>query len=68
MLSLLEALAGYVSVPSWLIIGLIALFLLLQVAGEIIELCGKAAPGFMKLRKRAQEKREKERFQEEKER
>lgn len=61
MLGLLEALAGYVSVPSWLIVGLIALFLLLQVAGEIIELCGKAAPGFMKLRKRAQEKREKER-------
>ena len=66
MLGLLEALAGYVSVPTWLVVGLIVLFLISQIIGEIIELCGKVAPGFMKLRKRAQEKREKERLTEEK--
>lgn len=66
MLGLLEALAGYVSVPTWMIVGLIILFLISQVIGEIIELCGKVAPGFMKLRKRAQERKEKERLNEEK--
>ena len=65
MLNLLEALAGYVSVPTWVIVALIILFLLLQLAGEIIELFGKVAPGFMRLRKRAQERRDKERKREE---
>lgn len=60
MLGLLEALAGYVSVPTWVIVALLVIFLISQVVGEVIELFGKVAPGFLKLRKRAKEKREKE--------
>ena len=66
MLGLLEALAGYVSVPTWLIVSQLFLFITSQVIGEIIELCGKVAPGFLKLRKKAQEKRIKEQQREEK--
>lgn len=65
MLGLLEALAGYVSVPTWVIIALLFLLLISQVVGEIIELCGKVAPGFMKLRKMSKEKRDKERKRDE---
>ena len=65
MLNLLEALAGYVSVPTWMIVGLLALFLVSQVVGEVIELCGKVAPGFLKLRKAIREKREKELYRDE---
>lgn len=65
MLNLLEALAGYVSVPTWMIVGIIALFLISQVVGEVIELCGKVAPGILKLRKSVKEKREKERARDE---
>ena len=65
MLGLLEALAGYVSVPTWLVVGLIALFLVSQVLGELIELCGKVAPGFLKQRKQVQEKKKKELYRDE---
>ena len=65
MLGLLQELAGYVSIPTWLIVGLLALFLISQIVGEVIELCGKVAPGFMKLRKMAGEKREKEKHRDE---
>lgn len=60
MLNLLEALAGYVSVPTWVIIALLFVFLIMQVIGEVMEFCGKVAPGFMKIRKSMREKREKE--------
>ena len=60
MLSVLEALAGYVSVPTWVIVILLFLFLVMQVIGEVMEFCGKMAPGFMKVRKRWKEKREEE--------
>lgn len=60
MLGLLEALASYVSVPTWLIISTIALFLISQIVGEIIELCGKVSPSFLKIRKSWREKKEKE--------
>ena len=65
MLGLLEELAGYVSIPTWLIIALLLIFLIMQVIGEIIEFFGKVAPGFMKVRKTFQEKREKEKAAEE---
>lgn len=65
MLGLLEALAGYVSVPTWLIVGLLALFLISQVVGEVIELFGMVSPGFLKLRKKIREKQEKELYRDE---
>lgn len=65
MLSLLEALAGYVSVPTWQIVVALLFFLVMQIVGEIMELFGKAAPGIMKLRKARQEKRDKERKRDE---
>ena len=37
----------------------------MQVVGELLEFCGKVVPGFMKLRKRFKEKREKERRRDE---
>ena len=60
MLNLLEALAGYVSVPTWVIIALLFFFLLMQIIGEVMEFFGKVAPGFMKVRKEIKEKRKRE--------
>lgn len=37
--------------PSLVAVGLVALFLVLQIAGELMEFFGKAAPSFMKIRK-----------------
>lgn len=65
MLNLLEALAGYVSVPTWVIIALLLIFLLMQIVGEVMEFFGKVVPGFMKIRKSMREKREKERARDE---
>lgn len=65
MLGLLEALAGYVSVPTWLIIALLLGFLIMQVIGEVMEFFGKVVPGCMKVRKHWREKRDKERARDE---
>lgn len=65
MLNLLEALAGYVSVPTWVIVALLFLFLLMQIIGEIMEFFGKVAPNFMKIRKGMKEKRAKEQARDE---
>lgn len=65
MLGYIEFLNNYINVPAKLIIGVVILLLCLQLVGELLEFCGKVAPGFMKLRKQAKEKREKERKRDE---
>lgn len=47
----------YLGVPTTIAIGLVGLFLLLQIIGEIVELCGKVAPEALKIRKYFQRKR-----------
>lgn len=46
----IKALEGY-GLPIAVVIGIIAIFLLLQLTGEIIEWCGKTAPVWLKVRK-----------------
>lgn len=65
MLEYIEFLNDYINVPAKLIAGVVVLLLCLQLVGELLEFFGKVAPGFMKLRKRAKEKREKERKRDE---
>lgn len=60
MLEYIEFLNDYINVPAKLIAGVVILLLCLQGIGELLEFCGKAAPGIMKLRKAAKEKRDKE--------
>lgn len=60
MLEYIEFLNDYINVPAKLIAGVVILLLCLQLVGELLEFCGKVAPGFMKLRKQMKEKREKE--------
>lgn len=65
MLDYLKFLNDYINVPAKLIAGVVILLLCLQLVGELLEFCGKVAPGFMKLRKQAKEKLEKERKRDE---
>lgn len=65
MLAYIEFLNDYINVPAKLIAGVVVLLLCMQIIGELLELCGKVVPGFMKLRKRAKEKREQERKRDE---
>ena len=65
MLEYIEFLNDYINVPAKLIAGVVILLLCLQLVGELLEFCGKVAPGFMKLRKRIKEKHEKERKRDE---
>ena len=65
MLEYIKFLDGYVNIPTKLIVGAIVLFICLQIIGEMLEVFGKVAPSFMKLRKKGQKKRERERKQEE---
>ena len=65
MLEYIKFLNDYINIPAKLIIGVIILLLFLQLIGEILEFFGKMAPGFMKLRKKIKEKREKERKRDE---
>lgn len=65
MLEYIEFLNDYINVPAKLIAGVVILLLCLQLVGELLEFSGKVAPGFMKLRKRALERREKERKRDE---
>lgn len=65
MLDYLKFLNDYINVPAKLIAGVVILLLCLQLVGELLEFCGKVAPGFMKLRKQVREKRDKERQRDE---
>lgn len=65
MLEYIEFLNDYINVPAKLIVCVVVLLLCLQLVGELLEFCGKVAPGFMKLRKQLKEKREKERKRDE---
>lgn len=60
MLEYIEFLNDYINVPAKLIAGVVILLLCLQGIGELLEFCGKAAPGIMKLRKKLKENKEKE--------
>lgn len=65
MIAYIEFLNNYINVPAKLIAGVIVLMLCFQLIGELLELCGKVAPGFMKLRKMTKEKKYKERKRDE---
>lgn len=65
MLEYIKFLNDYINVPAKLIAGVVILLLLLQLIGELLEFCGKVAPGFMKLRKKMKEKHEAERKRDE---
>ena len=60
MLSYIEFLRDYINIPAKVIVAFVAGLLIMQAIGEVIELTGKAAPGFMKLRKRWKEKKAQE--------
>lgn len=60
MLSYIEFLQEYVNVPAKVITAFVAVLLIMQAVGELIELTGKAAPGFMKIRKGLKEKKQRE--------
>ena len=47
----------YLNMPTAIGVVIIALFLITQIIGEIIEFAGKTAPEFMKLRKFIKRKR-----------
>ena len=54
----------YLGIPATIAIMLVALFLVLQLIGEIVEVCGKVVPEFLKVRKyfsRRKKEREEER-------
>lgn len=48
----------YLGLPGWIAVGLVAIFLASQVVGELLELKGKVAPGFMKIRKYIKRKKD----------
>lgn len=48
----------YLGVPTSIAIALVALFLVSQVIGEVLELCGKVVPEFIKVRKYFHRKRD----------
>ena len=51
----------YLNIPVWIAVGLVVLFLIIQVVGEILEFKGKVVPEFIKIRKRfARKKQERE--------
>ena len=58
--ALKEAIA-MLSVPSSIAVGLILLYILMQIIGEIIEFKGKAVPEFFKIRKFFQRRRKEKR-------
>ena len=60
MLDYIKFLNDYINVPAKLIAGVIILLLCLQLVGELLEFFGKVAPSFMKIRKNAKAKLEKE--------
>lgn len=53
----------YLGLPTCIAIGLVGLFLFMQVVGEFLEFKGKIVPEFMKLRKYIKRKREEKREQ-----
>lgn len=60
MKDLIEAI-NYIGVPTSIAIAVIGLFVVAQVVGEVVELCGKVVPEFLKVRKTfARRKSEKE--------
>ena len=65
MLGYIDFLNNYINLPAKLIAGVVILLLCLQLIGEVLEFFGKVAPGFMKIRKQAREKQEKERKRDE---
>lgn len=60
MLEYIKFLDEYVNAPAKLIAGIVMCILCMQVIGELLELCGKAAPGVMKLRKNMAAKKQAE--------
>lgn len=54
----------YLGIPGSIAIALVVLFLIIQIIGELAELCGKVVPEFLKIRKYFQrKKKEKEEMQ-----
>jgi len=51
----------YIGIPGTIAVGIIALYVAMQLIGEFVELCGKVVPEFFKIRKFfARKKQEKE--------
>ena len=48
----------YLNLPLWIAVGLVGLFLIMQIVGEILEFKGKVVPEFVKIRKRFARKRQ----------
>lgn len=48
----------YLNLPLWIAIGLVGMFLIMQIIGEILEFKGKVVPEFIKIRKRFARKRQ----------
>lgn len=48
----------FLGIPGSIAIVLVALFLIMQIVGEVIELCGKVVPEFLKIRKYFKRKKE----------
>ena len=54
----------FLGIPGSIAIALVALFLMMQIIGELTELCGKVVPEFLKIRKYFKRKREEKEKQE----
>lgn len=60
MVSLVE----YLGIPGTIAVAIVALYLIMQLVGEFVELCGKVVPEFFKIRKYfRRKKKEKEEIQ-----
>ena len=49
---------GFLGIPGSIAIVIVALFLIMQIIGELTELCGKVVPEFLKIRKYFKRKKE----------
>lgn len=54
----------YLGIPGSIAIALVALFLIMQIIGEVAEVCGKIVPEFLKVRKYFKRKKEEKEKQE----
>lgn len=54
MVSLVE----YLGIPGTIAFAIVALYLIMQIIGELVELCGKVVPEFFKIRKYFKRKKE----------
>ena len=58
MVSLIE----YLGIPGAIAIVIVAVYLIMQLVGEFVELCGKVVPEFFKIRKYFKRKKEEKIF------